>query len=121
MGPMFPENLGSKFEFCSIFKPNAPLAKVAEDVRKLSKGLTKQNHIVIVGGAGNSLDMNQYYSVDKGVNFNAERTSNTNVGFVNLLRRYHKLWMNRRIRSVNLQLDRSLICTTLMSLTQPLS
>jgi hypothetical protein len=34
MGPMFPENLGSKFEFCSIFKPNAPLAKVAEDVRE---------------------------------------------------------------------------------------
>jgi len=34
MGTMLQENLGSKFEVCSIFKPNAPLAKVAEDVRE---------------------------------------------------------------------------------------
>jgi hypothetical protein len=43
-----------------------------------------------VGGARNSLDVNQYYSVDKDINFIAERTSNTNVGFVNLLSRYDK-------------------------------
>jgi hypothetical protein len=30
------------------------------------------------------------------------------VGIVKLLRRYDKLWMNRRVRSVNLQLDRAL-------------
>jgi hypothetical protein len=59
------ENLGSKFEICSIFKPNVPLAKVVEDIRKLGKDLTKQDHIVIVGGAGNSLDINQVYSIDK--------------------------------------------------------
>jgi hypothetical protein len=29
------------------------------------------------------------------------------VGFVNLLRRYDKPWMNGRVRSVNLQLDRA--------------
>jgi hypothetical protein len=33
-----------------------------------------------------SVDINQYYSVVKDLNFIAERTSNTNVGFVNLLR-----------------------------------
>jgi hypothetical protein len=43
-----------------------------------------------VGGAGNSLDVNQDYSIDKNLNFIAERTSNTNVGFVNLLSRYDK-------------------------------
>jgi len=59
------ENLGSKFEICSIFKPNVPLAKVVEDIRKLGKDLTKQDHTVIVGGAGNSLDINQVYSIDK--------------------------------------------------------
>jgi hypothetical protein len=54
-----------------------------------------------VGGAGNGLDINQYSSIDKDLNFNPERTSNTNMGFVNLLRRYDKPWMNRRVRSVN--------------------
>jgi len=52
MGQMLQENLGSKFKVCSIFKPNAPLANVAEDVRKLGKDLTKQYHFVIVGGLG---------------------------------------------------------------------
>jgi hypothetical protein len=54
------KNLATKFEVCSIFKPNAPVAKIVEDVRKLHKDLTKKDHIVIVGGAGNSLDTNQY-------------------------------------------------------------
>jgi hypothetical protein len=40
MGQMIQENLGSKFEVCSIFKPNVPLAIVVEDVRKLGKDLT---------------------------------------------------------------------------------
>jgi hypothetical protein len=40
MGPMLQENMGSKFEVCSIFKPNTPLPKVVEDVMKLGKDLT---------------------------------------------------------------------------------
>jgi hypothetical protein len=52
--------------------------------------ITKQDHIVIVGGPGNSLDRNHYYSVEKDVNFIAERTANTNVGLVNLFRRHNK-------------------------------
>jgi hypothetical protein len=54
-----------------------PLANVVEDVRK-------QDNIVIVGGAGNSLDINQGYSIDKDLIFIAERTSNINVGFVSI-------------------------------------
>jgi hypothetical protein len=46
---MLQENLDSKFEVCSIFKPNVPSANVIEDVRKLGKDITKQDHIVIVG------------------------------------------------------------------------
>jgi hypothetical protein len=41
IGPMLQETLGCKFEVCSIFNPNAPLAKVSEDLGKLDKGLTK--------------------------------------------------------------------------------
>jgi hypothetical protein len=62
-----------------------------------------------VGGPGNSLDRNQYYSVEKDVNFIAERTTNTNVGFVNLFSRHDKPWMNERVRRVNLLLDRALM------------
>jgi hypothetical protein len=83
-----------------MFKLNAPLANV--DVRKLGKDLTKQDHIVIVGGVGNSLDINQNCSIDEDLSFTAERTSNTNVLFVSLLRRYDKPWMNGKVRGLNL-------------------
>jgi hypothetical protein len=51
IGPTLQENLGTKFDIRIIFKPNAPLAKVVEDIGKLGKGLTKQDNI-IVGGSG---------------------------------------------------------------------
>jgi hypothetical protein len=102
MGLMLQENLGFKFKVCSMFKPNAHLANVVKDVRKLGKHLIKQDHIVIEGEMGNSLVINQNCSIDKDLSFIAERTSNTNVLFVNLLRRYDKPWMNRKVRSVNL-------------------
>jgi hypothetical protein len=42
-------------------KPNASLAKFVEDLRKLGKGVSKQDHILIVGGPGNSLDNKHYH------------------------------------------------------------
>jgi hypothetical protein len=63
-----------------------------------------------VGAARNSPEINWNYSKDKDRNFTVERSSsNKNVGHVNLLRRYDKPWINRRVRSVNLRLDRTLI------------
>jgi hypothetical protein len=62
-----------------------------------------------VGGPGNSLDGNYKYSIEKDINFNVERIDNTNVGFVNLFQRHDKLWMNRRVGSMNLWLDRALM------------
>jgi hypothetical protein len=49
IGPMLQDNLGTKSDICSthIFKPNVPLAK-AEDIPKLGRNLTKQEHIIIV-------------------------------------------------------------------------
>jgi hypothetical protein len=46
-----------------MFKPNAPLANVVEDLGKLGNNLNKRDHIIIVGGPGNSLDRNYHYSV----------------------------------------------------------
>jgi hypothetical protein len=109
MGPMLQENLGTKFDICNIFKPNAPHAKVDEDIGKLGKGLNKQDHINIVGGPGNCLEKNCYYSIENDLNFIAERTSNTSTGSVNLFERHDKLWINGRVRSMNLWLDRALL------------
>jgi len=62
-----------------------------------------------VGGPGISLERNYHYSIEKDINFIARRTDHTNVRFVNLLRRYDKPWMNRKVRSVNLRLDGALL------------
>jgi hypothetical protein len=103
---MLQKHLGSGYEITSIFKPNAPLVTVVEN---LSKDLTRKDHIVIVGGPENSLDRNYNYSIEKHLNSIARSTGHTNVGFVGLLRRRDKLWINRKVRSVNLQFDRALL------------
>jgi hypothetical protein len=83
IGPVLQETLGSKFEVCSTFKPNVPLAEVVEDWGKLALPT------VIVGGPGNCLDRH-YYAVEKDLIFIAERTMNTDVGFGNLLKKHNK-------------------------------
>jgi hypothetical protein len=69
-------------------------------VGKLGKDLTKQDHIVVVGGPGKSLDRNYNYCIEKDINYIAERTTNTQVEFVNLFQRHDKPWMNGRVRSL---------------------
>jgi hypothetical protein len=68
IGPMSQENLGTKFDICSIFKPNAPLAKAAEDIKNFNKDLTMQDHIM-VGRPANSLERNHHYSIENDLNF----------------------------------------------------
>jgi hypothetical protein len=101
-GTMLQGNLGNKFYTISIFELNAPLSGVVVDLRKLGKGLTKQDHIVIVGGPGKSLDRKYYYSVKKYIRFVAERKTNTNVEPINLFKWLEKQWMNTEVRRVNL-------------------
>lgn len=60
-----------------------------------------------MGGPDNNLERNHCYSVERDVNFNAERTTNINE-FVNLFKKHDKLWMYRRVTIVNLWLDRAL-------------
>jgi hypothetical protein len=62
-----------------------------------------------VGGPGNSLDRNYHYSTENYLNFIAERTSNTSMGFVNLFESNDKIWMGGRVRSMNLWLYRALM------------
>jgi hypothetical protein len=73
---------------------------------KLVKGFTDK-----VRRSGNRLDINYYcccccyYSIEKDFHFTEERTANTNVGLVNLLKRHEKSWMNWRVMSAVHQLD----------------
>jgi hypothetical protein len=62
-----------------------------------------------VEGPGNSLDRHYHYAIEKDLNFIAEGTMKTNVGFVNLLKRHDKPWMDGRVRRVNLRLDQAMI------------
>jgi hypothetical protein len=93
----------------SILEPNAPLANVFIDLGTFGKNFTKQDHIVLVGGPGNSLYRNYNYSIEIDINFIAERTATTNMRFVNHFHRHEKPWMNRRVGNMNLQINRALM------------
>jgi hypothetical protein len=45
----------------------------------VGNGCTKQDHIVTVGGPGNSLDRNYHYSIEKDLSFIADRLNNMKV------------------------------------------
>lgn len=101
IGPMLQEDLGTKVDVYSIFKPNDLLAEVIEDIMKLGKDLTKQDHIV-VGGPGCSQERNCHYSTENDFNFIAVRTSNTGVGFVNLFEGHDMPCVHKKVRSMNI-------------------
>jgi hypothetical protein len=61
-----------------------------------------------MGGPGSGVDRNYHCSIENDVSFIAERT-NTNVGLTKLFYRHDNLWMNGRVRSMNLCLNQSLI------------
>jgi hypothetical protein len=62
-----------------------------------------------VTGPGNSLERSYHYTIEKDLNFIAERPSNTSVWFFNLFERHDKPCINRRVRSMNLWLDWALL------------
>jgi hypothetical protein len=62
---MLQNHLGTEYKVTSIFKPSVPLENVIEDLANLGKDLTKEDHIVIVGGPGNSLERNYHYSIER--------------------------------------------------------
>ncbi|KAJ4449965.1 hypothetical protein ANN_01372 [Periplaneta americana] len=98
-------SLGEKYAVTSFFKPNTSLSKVVGNLSALAKELDKEDHVIIVEGAGNSLDRNFNYSIDGDIHNIAQRNGHTNVGFVNLFQRHDRPWMNRRVKSVNLRID----------------
>ncbi|KAJ4441319.1 hypothetical protein ANN_11173 [Periplaneta americana] len=78
------------------FFRSAGLTHVTEDLVKLSSGFTKRDHIVIVGGPGNSLDRDVSYSVERDLENISKDSSHTNVEVVELFDRYDKPWLHSR-------------------------
>jgi hypothetical protein len=68
----------------NIFKPNATLGNVAGELKALSKDLTKDDHVIIVGGPGNSLGRDLNYKTENDMDNIANNSIHTNVGFVGL-------------------------------------
>jgi hypothetical protein len=92
----------------NIFKPNATLGNVVGELKELSKDLTKDDHVIIVGGPGNSLGRDLNYKIENDINSIAKNSTHTNVGFVGLLERHERPHMNNWVRSVNMRLERAL-------------
>jgi hypothetical protein len=61
----------------------------------------------MVGGSGKNLERNCHNSIENDLNFTADRTSNTDVVFVNLLEGHNNPWMNGRVMIKSLQLDQA--------------
>lgn len=103
------EDLGNHFDVLGIVKPSAGLSHVTEDLVKLTSGFTKRDHVVIVGGPGNSLDGDSNYSIEKDLCDVSESSSHTNVKVVGLFQRHDKPQLHRRVREMNLRLERALL------------
>jgi hypothetical protein len=87
------------------FKPNKHLFNFNEDPGKFGNELTKREHIIILGGPGKSLDTNFHYWIEKDISSIAESSNDVSVGFVKLFWWRDKLWINKKVKSVNLKLD----------------
>jgi spore cortex formation protein SpoVR/YcgB (stage V sporulation) len=81
---MVQENMETKYDMCSIFKPSDLHANILEDIGNIRKRITKQNHINIVEGPGNRLDRNYHYSIENDVSFITEWSTNNSMGSVYL-------------------------------------
>jgi hypothetical protein len=92
----------------SIFKPNATLGKVVGELKKLSKDLTKNDHVIIVGGPGNSLDRDLNDKIENDMDNIAKNSTHTNVGFVGLLDCHDRPHVSKWVRSANMRLEHAL-------------
>ena len=80
---------------------SSPMHHLLMDLGHLGSDLNKRDHVIIVGGPGNSQDRSYYYSIEKDINLIRERSNSMNVGFTNLFWRHDKPWINRKMRSEN--------------------
>jgi hypothetical protein len=95
--------LGDEYMVTNIFKPNATLGNAVGELKTLSKDLTKDDHVIIVGGPGNSLNRDLNYNSENDMDNIAKNSIHTNVGFVGLLDHHDRPHMSKWVRSANIR------------------
>jgi hypothetical protein len=89
----------------NIFKPNATLVSIVGELKAPSKDLTKDDHVTVVRGPGNSLDRDLNYNIENDMDNIAKNSIHTNVGFVGLLGHHDRPHMSKWVRSANMRLE----------------
>lgn len=108
VGQLLQDRLGSGYQVTSFFKPSASLDQVVEDVGSLCRDFTKEDAVVIVGGAGNSIDRDPDYSIESDLVKIVSATRHTDVRLVSVLGRHDRPHLNSSVGRVNLELERLL-------------
>jgi hypothetical protein len=76
------------------------------DLKALSKDLTEEDHMIIVGGPDSSLGKDLIYQIEKDLDNIVEKSSHENVEFVSL-ECHDRHYMSKWARSVNLRCERA--------------
>lgn len=105
VGQLLQDSLGSGYQVTSFFKPSASMGQVVEDVGSLCKDFTKEDAVVIVGGAGNSIDRDPDYSIESDLVKIVSATRHTDVRLVSVLERHDRPHLNSSVGRVNLELE----------------
>lgn len=109
VGQLVQEKLGAGYQVTSFVKPSASLSQVTESLGKLCQDFDKEDQVLIVGGAGNSLAKDRNYDIRGDLDAIGVATAHTSVGFVEVLQRHDRPWVNTAVSRVNTELSRQLL------------
>jgi hypothetical protein len=79
----------------NILKLNAMPGNAVEKLTSPSKVFTKDDHVITMGGPGNSLDRGQNYKTENNIHNTAKNSTHTSVGFVGLLKHHNRPHMSK--------------------------
>ncbi|XP_049842200.1 uncharacterized protein LOC126292312 [Schistocerca gregaria] len=109
VGQLVQEKLGADYQVTSLFKPSARLSQVIEDIGPLCRDFDKNDEVIVIGGAGNSLAKDRNYDIKSDLDKIGAATGCTNVGFVEVLQRYDQPSVNPSVWRVNRELSEQLL------------
>lgn len=98
LGPILKDLCFKKFEILSIFKPNAKLGQIVEDIFKLTKHFTHEDVVIVLGGTNDFTDGRISKSILKKILFVSKYT---NVIMNNVPYRYDSPGKNKFIYNFN--------------------
>jgi hypothetical protein len=87
---------------------NVTLGNVVGELKALTKDLTKDDHVIIVGEPGNSLDRDLNCKIENDMDNTAKNSIHTNVGFIGLLDHHDRPHISKWVGNANMKLERAL-------------